>query len=81
LLKAQAKDADAFGVPSSQTTPTTETSAACPRCRFRTLVAIDVTVAGEQLVMRCCSACNVRFWEGPAGRVSLSEVLARAAGA
>jgi hypothetical protein len=50
----------------------------CPRCRFRTLVTIDVVVAGEPLVMHCCSACNVRWWEGPQGRVPLAGVLERA---
>jgi len=51
----------------------------CPRCNFRTMVAIDVVVSGEPLVMRSCSACNVRWWEGPYGRVSLSEVLEQVA--
>jgi hypothetical protein len=47
----------------------------CPRCAIRTMVAIDLTMAGEPLTMRSCSACNVRWWEGPNGRVSLAGVL------
>jgi hypothetical protein len=39
------------------------------------MVAIEVIVSGESLVMRSCSACNVRWWEGPDGRIPLGQLL------
>jgi phage FluMu protein Com len=47
----------------------------CPRCRSRQLVTIEMTVAGEHLVLNSCSACDVRWWEGDGQRLGLSDVL------
>lgn len=52
----------------------------CPQCKIRTLVSIEVVVSHQPLVMHSCSACDVRWWEGPEGRVSLSRVLDAASG-
>ena len=61
--------------------PRTDVAMPCPRCTFRTMVAIDVIVSGEPMIMRSCSACNERWWEGPSGRVPLALVLDQVGGA
>jgi hypothetical protein len=42
-------------------------------------VTIEMCVAGEQLVLKSCSACDVRWWEGAGQRLPLSDVLELAA--
>jgi hypothetical protein len=43
------------------------------------MVEIGVSVAGERLTMKSCSACDLRWWEGYRGRVPLSDLLQLAA--
>lgn len=54
-------------------------SVKCPRCRSRDLVTIGMSVAGENVVLKSCSACDVRWWEGAGQRLELSSVLELAA--
>jgi DNA-directed RNA polymerase subunit RPC12/RpoP len=51
----------------------------CPRCRSRQLVKIEMTVAGEQLMLKSCSACDVRWWEDRGEHLPLADVLELAA--
>jgi hypothetical protein len=50
----------------------------CPVCRDHHLVEIKLKLRGEELVLRSCSVCDLRTWEGLDGRMSLSSVLALA---
>lgn len=47
----------------------------CPKCRTRSLVVIQMKVAGEPVVLRSCSYCDTRWWESLDGSLSLSSVL------
>jgi hypothetical protein len=38
-----------------------------------------MSVAGENVVLKSCSACDVRWWEGAGQRLELSGVLELAA--
>lgn len=38
-----------------------------------------MSVAGERLTMKSCSACDLRWWEDFQGRVSLADLLDLAA--
>ena len=51
----------------------------CPRCRSRQLVEIALFIAGEHVVLRSCSACDVRWWEGDGARLPLPNLLDLAA--
>jgi hypothetical protein len=51
----------------------------CPRCRSRQLVMIEMSVAGEHVVLNSCSACDVRWWEGDGERLPLADLLDLAA--
>ena len=51
----------------------------CPRCRSRELVVIEMSVAGEHVVLNSCSACDVRWWEGDGERMPLADLLDLAA--
>ncbi len=51
----------------------------CPRCRSRELVTIEMSVAGEHVVLNSCSACDVRWWEGDGERLPLADLLDLAA--
>jgi transcriptional regulator NrdR family protein len=53
----------------------------CPACRTRDLVVIKLRLGGEQVVLRSCSSCDLRSWEGLDGELRLSSVLELAAGA
>jgi hypothetical protein len=43
------------------------------------MVEIGLSVSGERVIMRSCSACDLRWWEGYQGRVPLAELLDMAA--
>jgi hypothetical protein len=43
------------------------------------MVEIALSVAGERVTMKSCSACDLRWWEGYRGRVPLSDLLDLAA--
>ncbi len=48
----------------------------CPSCRTRELVVITMKVGAEQVSLRTCSACDLRYWEGLDGQLGLDAVLA-----
>ena len=48
----------------------------CPSCRTRELVVIAMKVAAEQISLRTCSSCDLRYWEGLDGQLPLDSVLA-----
>lgn len=48
----------------------------CPSCRTRELVVITMKVGAEQIVLRTCSSCDLRYWEGLDGQLPLDSVLA-----
>ena len=43
------------------------------------MVEISLSVAGERVTLKSCSACDLRWWEGYQGKLPLADVLARAA--
>lgn len=47
----------------------------CPSCRTRDLVEITITLASEPVVLRSCSTCELRSWEGLDGTMRLGDVL------
>jgi hypothetical protein len=47
---------------------------ACPRCRGP-LVAIEIRLSGNDLLMRSCSKCDVRWWSSAGEDVDLTGVL------
>lgn len=51
----------------------------CPKCEARQMVEIALSVAGERVTMKSCSACDLRWWEGYHGKVPLTDVLGLAA--
>jgi len=51
----------------------------CPVCRTHDLVVIRMKVRGETVVLRTCSACDLRSWEGLDGELGLDSVLGLAA--
>lgn len=51
----------------------------CPKCKSRQMVEISLSVAGERVTLRSCSACDLRWWEGYHGKVALAQVLELAA--
>jgi hypothetical protein len=51
----------------------------CPKCKSRQLVEIELSIAGEQVVLKSCSACDVRWWEGDGASLPLSSLLDLAA--
>jgi transcription elongation factor Elf1 len=46
----------------------------CPNCD-REQVVIEMVVRGQRLALRSCSPCDLRWWEGHDGVVSLAGVL------
>lgn len=52
----------------------------CPSCRTRELVVIAMKVGGEQIALRTCSYCDLRYWEGLDGQLALESVLALVGG-
>ncbi|MDQ6615813.1 MAG: hypothetical protein M3083_14010 [Actinomycetota bacterium] len=51
----------------------------CPQCESRQMVEISLSVAGERVVLRSCSACDLRWWEGYSGLLPLAHLLDMAA--
>jgi transcription elongation factor Elf1 len=47
----------------------------CPRCHTKQLVVIDLDMGGERLSLHSCSSCDLRWWQGPDGRVPVEGVL------
>ena len=47
----------------------------CPQCRSRRLVEIGMSISGNDVVLRCCSACDVRWWEGDGQRMPFDSLL------
>lgn len=52
----------------------------CPNCRTRDLVVIEMRLRGERVVLRSCSGCDLRSWEGLEGEIALGAILSMAAG-
>ncbi len=52
----------------------------CPSCRTRELVVITMRVGEEQVALRTCSFCDLRYWEGLDGQMPLESVLALVGG-
>jgi hypothetical protein len=48
----------------------------CPTCKIRDLVVIKMKVGTEPVILRTCSSCNWRDWEGLDGTIALDTVLA-----
>jgi hypothetical protein len=46
----------------------------CPRCD-RSLVEITITLEGDDVTMRSCSACDHRSWQREGQAVDLDGVL------
>jgi transcription elongation factor Elf1 len=51
----------------------------CPRCRNHQLVEIALRLGTDEVVLRSCSSCDLRSWEGLDGRMPLGSVLEIAA--
>jgi transcription elongation factor Elf1 len=51
----------------------------CPNCITREMVVIEMVVRGEPVALHSCSSCDLRWWEGSDGLLSLSGVLDLAA--
>lgn len=47
----------------------------CPACKTHDLVVITLRLRGEELVLRSCSDCDLRAWEGLDGALPLDSVL------
>ena len=47
----------------------------CPNCKIHDLVVITMNLGPERVVMRSCSACDLRSWEGLDGTLALDSVL------
>jgi hypothetical protein len=47
----------------------------CPTCRIRDLVVIKMKVGSEPVMLRTCSFCNWRDWEGLDGTMPLNALL------
>lgn len=43
------------------------------------MVEISLAVAGERVTLKSCSTCDLRWWEGYQGKLSLSYLLQLAA--
>lgn len=64
----------------AETVQATETAQMkCPVCRTHRMVVITLRLAGEPVVLRSCSSCDLRSWEGLDGRLPLDSVLELAA--
>lgn len=47
----------------------------CPQCRDGKLVEISLRLAERQVIMRSCSHCETRWWDGDGERLGLGGVL------
>jgi hypothetical protein len=47
----------------------------CPSCKIHDLVVITLRLGAEPVVLRSCSSCNRRDWEGLDGPMPLRTVL------
>jgi transposase-like protein len=47
----------------------------CPRCTNSRLVEISMTLAGERVLLRSCSACDTRWWNREGEPIALRDVL------
>jgi hypothetical protein len=47
----------------------------CPTCQIRDLVIIKMKLGTEPVMLRTCSSCNWRDWEGLDGTLDLSALL------
>jgi hypothetical protein len=43
------------------------------------MVEISLSIGGERVTLKSCSACDLRWWEGYHGRLPLSYLLDLAA--
>jgi hypothetical protein len=48
----------------------------CPNCKIHDLVVIRMKIRAEPVVLRTCSSCGCRDWEGLDGSMPLRSVLA-----
>lgn len=51
----------------------------CPQCASRQMVEISLSISGERVTLKSCSACDLRWWEGYHGRLPLTYLLDLAA--
>ncbi len=51
----------------------------CPQCQARHMVEIAMSIGGQQVTLRSCSFCDLRWWEGYQGKMALSGLLDLAA--
>ena len=47
----------------------------CPVCRTRRVVEIGVHLGDTDVVLRSCSACDTRWWQGNGETIDLPEVI------
>ncbi len=47
----------------------------CPSCKLHDLVVITMKLGTERVVLRSCSSCDLRSWEGLDGSLRLDSVL------
>jgi transcriptional regulator NrdR family protein len=47
----------------------------CPTCRTHELIVITMRIGAEPIVLRSCSSCDLRSWEGLDGSLPLTSVL------
>ena len=47
----------------------------CPNCKIHDLVIIKMKIGTEPVVLRTCSSCGRRDWEGLDGSMPLGSVL------
>jgi hypothetical protein len=47
----------------------------CPTCQIRDLVIIKMKLGTEPVMLRTCSPCNWRDWEGLDGTLGLDALL------
>jgi transcription elongation factor Elf1 len=52
----------------------------CPRCPTHDLVEITMKLGSDPVVLRSCSSCDLRSWEGLDGSIPLGAVLDLVAG-
>jgi hypothetical protein len=47
----------------------------CPTCKIRDLVVIKMRLGADPIVLRTCSSCGWRDWEGLDGTLGLDALL------
>jgi excinuclease UvrABC ATPase subunit len=52
-----------------------EAGMACTGCAGANVVSIRMRIAGEEIVFKRCSKCEVNRWADESGEITLDEVL------